>query len=77
MNKAYVTDGDVGCGAPGSLLWHKTSVAELSHDERLEYLREVFPTLSMDDSLDFVVFLIQEAIQDAASEVLNNGDKGS
>lgn len=39
-------------------------------DERIEYLREVLPTLSQDDGLSFVTFLIREAL----AEGLKHGD---
>lgn len=38
MATAYVEDGDTGCGAPGSLSWHKCQLAQRSHEEQLEYL---------------------------------------
>ncbi len=64
MNKvnAYVQDGDVGCGAPGSLSWHKCSVAEMSRDERVNYFKEVIPDMTVDDALSFMAFLIAEEI---------------
>ena len=59
MNKAYVQDGDVGCGAPGSLTWHKAAVAEMSDDGTVNYLIEVMPILSDKDVYDFLLYLIQ------------------
>ena len=66
MNNAYVQDGDVGCGAPGSLSWHKCSVAEMTAKERLEYFRDALEDMSVDDAFLFMVFLI--------TEEANNGD---
>ncbi len=57
---AYVQDGDVGCGAPGSLSWHKCSVAEMSNEERIAYFREAIPDMTVDDALSFMAFLIAE-----------------
>jgi len=64
MRKAYVQDGDVGCGTPGSLSWHKCSVAEMNQDERLVYFREALLDMTTDDAFSFMAFLIKEALQD-------------
>ena len=61
--KAYVQDGDVGCGAPGSLSWHKCNVLQLANDEKIAYIREAFPNMSDEDKLELTVFLIAEAIR--------------
>ena len=63
---AYVQDGDVGCGSPGSLDWHKCNSLQLSGEERIAYIREAFPNMSGEDKLEFTVFLI--------TDELNNGD---
>lgn len=72
LDKAYVSDGDVGCGAPGSLCWHKCAVAELSIDERFEYFNEVLPTLSEDDCLNFATFLVLELFAEALQDDNSN-----
>lgn len=69
-SKSYVINGDVGCGPPGSLSWHKCAVAEMNKDERLVYFREVLPDMTADDVFEFTVFLIHQALVEA----LNNGD---
>ena len=55
----YVTDGDVGCGAPGSLSWHKAAVAEMSDEKTVGYLLEVMPGMSDDDVYGFLLHLIK------------------
>jgi len=55
---AYVQDGDVGCGAPGSLSWHKCSVAEMTRQECLVYFREALQDMTVDDAFEFMAFLI-------------------
>ena len=60
-------DGDIGCGAPGSLSWHKCAVAELTDEETIAYIREVFPIMSDEDKLEFTVFLIVEKLNDGNS----------
>ncbi len=60
MNKAFVTDGDLGSGKPGSLRWHKCNLAQLSDDDRIAYIRETFPNMSDGDKLEITVFLIKE-----------------
>ncbi len=62
--KAYVNDGDVGCGAPGYLSWHKCNVLQMSDDERIAYVREAFPGMSDEDKLELTVFLIVEKLND-------------
>jgi len=64
--KAFVADGDLGSGEPGSLRWHKCNVLQLSDEEKIAYVREAFPNMSNEDKLDLTVFLIVEK--------LNNGD---
>ena len=59
MNKVYVTDGDVGCGAPGSLSWHKAAVAEMSDEATVSYLVEVMPSMPGDDVYAFLLHLIK------------------
>ena len=59
---AYVQDGDVGCGAPGSLSWHKCALAQLSTNEKIDYVRTAFPDMSDEDKLEITVFLIAEAV---------------
>ncbi len=59
MNKAYVIDGDVGCGAPGSLSWHKAAVAEMSDEQTADYFVEVILSLSDRDAYDFLLYLIK------------------
>lgn len=63
MADNYVSDGDLGSGEPGSLSWHKLSVAEMSRDERLVYFREALPGMSADDAFSFMGFLIKEEIR--------------
>ncbi len=60
MANAYVQDGDVGCGLPGSLSWHKCAVAEMTSDERIAYFEEALPGMSRLDALSFMAFLIAE-----------------
>jgi len=81
VNKAYVTDGDVGCGAPGSLSWHKCAVAEMSRDERVAYFMEVLTSMTFDDALEFMTFLISSELtyEKLAAEDLRkikDGDHG-
>lgn len=64
LDKSYVSDGDVGCGAPGSLCWHKCAVAEMNHDERLAYFKEALLDMPADDAFSFMVFLVKEALED-------------
>ena len=59
---AYVQDGDVGCGALGSLSWHKCAVAELTIEEKIEYVREVYPVMSGEDKLEFTIYLLAEKL---------------
>jgi len=59
--KNYVQDGDVGCGAPGSLSWHKCSVAEMTTMERIAYFEEALPGMTQTDALSFMAFLVSEA----------------
>ncbi len=61
MPKAYVNDGDVGCGSPGSLSWHKCAVAEMTIMERIAYFEEVLPGMTQTDALSFMAFLVSEA----------------
>jgi len=62
--KAYVTNGDVGCGVPGSLQWHKCAVAELEGDELVEYVKEVLPAMSIEDVRLFMLHIIAEKLTD-------------
>ena len=64
--KAFVIDGDLGSGEPGSLQWHKCNVLQLTDNEKIAYIREAFPKMSDEDKLDLTVFLIVEK--------WNNGD---
>ncbi len=57
--KQFVTDGDVGCGAPGSLSWHKAAVAEMSDEDTVNYFIEVIDSLSDDDKYEFLLHLIK------------------
>ena len=54
----YVQDGDVGCGAPGSLSWHKCYVLQV--EDKIAYIREVFPNMSDEDKLELTVFLVEK-----------------
>ena len=65
MNKALIEDGDVGCGAPGSLLWHKCALRELTEAGKIDYIKEVFPAMSDEDKLDLTVYLIAEKSNEA------------
>ena len=58
--KAFVTDGDLGSGEPGSLRWHKCNLLQLSDEDRIAYIREVFPNISDEDKLEVAIFLIVE-----------------
>jgi len=42
MAKAFVNDGDVGSGRPGSPQWHRVQVAQMSNLEILNHLRDSF-----------------------------------
>lgn len=70
--QAYVQDGDVGCGAPGSLSWHKCNLAQLSVDEKISYIRAAFVAMSDADKLEITIFLISP--NPAIVESTNNGD---
>ena len=37
---------------------------QLPNDERITYIREVFPALSDDDKLELAVFLLMETLND-------------
>lgn len=56
----FVQDGDTGCGAPGSLDWHKCNLRQMTDDKRIAYLIEAFPNMSDEDKLEVAVFLIVE-----------------
>ncbi len=60
MNKAYVQDGDVGCGAPGSLSWHKCNLAQLCSDDQKSYIAE----MSHEDKLELLIHLVTEKSND-------------
>lgn len=60
MSEAFVTDGDLGSGEPGSLQWHKCNVLQRSDEEKIAYIREVFPNMADEDKLELTVFLITE-----------------
>lgn len=60
MVNAYVQDGDVGCGLPGSLSWHKCAVAEKTTEERIAYFEEILPGMTQVDALSFMAFLVSE-----------------
>ena len=60
--KAYVTDGDLGSGEPGSLWWHQINLLQLDDNQKIEYIREAFPNMSDEDKLELTVFLIVEKI---------------
>ncbi len=64
MEKAFVKNGDVGCGAPGSLSWHKCNILQLTDKEKIAYIKEAFPNMSDDDKLELTVFLITEKLTD-------------
>lgn len=65
MSEAFVTDGDLGSGEPGSLQWHKCNLLQLSDVGKIAYIEEAFPNMSDEDKLSVTVFLIREK--------LNNG----
>ncbi len=60
MDKAYVTDGDLGSGRPGSLQWHRCNLRQLNQEGRVSYITEAWPNLSDVDKLELTVFLITE-----------------
>jgi hypothetical protein len=63
---AYVQDGDVGCGAPGSLSWHKCHIEQIDTMKgRCDYLTEAWPDMSDDMKLEIVVHMME--ISDANS----------
>ncbi len=62
--QAYVQDGDLGSGEPGSLHWHKCNLRQLSNDDSIVYIKEAFPNMSDEDKLEITVFLIVEAVHD-------------
>ena len=37
----YVTDGDVGCGSPGSPQWHRTMILQLENQELADYVLDI------------------------------------
>lgn len=58
MTEAFVIDGDLGSGEPGSLQWHKCQLVQLDMDGKVSYIKEAFPHMSDDDKLEIAVFLI-------------------
>lgn len=42
MDKAFVTDGDLGSGEPGSAQWHRVQVAQMTEYRIIKYLKEAF-----------------------------------
>ena len=51
---AYVKDGDVGCGAPGTTAWHRVQVAQRTDAEIIEYLKEAF-NMSVPEIAEFLI----------------------
>lgn len=37
----YVTDGDVGCGAPGTPQWHRSWIMQLEGEQLCEYVMTI------------------------------------
>ena len=66
MVYAFVEDGDLGSGEPGSLVWHKVNLRQLNKKQRQAYIRETFPHMTDEDKLEVAVFL--------TTENLTNGD---
>ncbi len=66
-SKSFVINGDVGCGLPGSLSWHKCAVAEMTIVERIAYFEEVLPGMTQTDALSFMAFLVSETEKDGDS----------
>ncbi len=73
MNKALIEDGDVGCGAPGSLLWHKCALREMTDAGKIDYIKKVFPAMSDEDKLALTVYLIAEKSNDGHLQNTTNG----
>lgn len=69
MSRNYVNDGDVGCGAPGSLDWHKAWLGQQTTAEQVQYLNDVWADLSDEDKLALTIHLIEKA-----DESDSNGD---
>jgi len=55
----YVTDGDLGCGAPGSRSWHLCVIAQIEESEIAEYMNKAFGVdIGGDDIRDQAVRII-------------------
>ncbi len=68
MAEKYVNDGDLGSGKPGSLRWHKCNLAQFTTDEeKIAYIRETFPNMTLNDRIEIAVFLIMEKADDGHS----------
>ena len=60
-SKAFVADGDLGSGEPGSLQWHSCHIAQMTTTkECCDYLIKAWPNMSDDVKLGLVVFLIED-----------------
>lgn len=42
MPKAFVTEGDLGSGEPGSSAWHRCFIEQMTDEEIIEHLKEAF-----------------------------------
>ena len=60
MTEAFVTDGDLGSGTPGSLQWHKVNLRQLNQEGRVAYVTEAWPNLEDAMKLQILLFLITE-----------------
>lgn len=54
MAEAFVKDGDVGSGRPGTTAWHLVQIAQLTDQEIIEYLKEAF-NMSVSEIAEMVV----------------------
>jgi len=54
MADAFVNDGDLGSGKPGSPQWHRVQIAQMTDEKIIEHLKEAFD-MSVQDIAEEII----------------------